>query len=65
MSKHGVLGPGRLVGGLVATVVMSLMMTMASAMGLTRMPPVHLIAGAMVSGDKDVATKVASSRTTS
>lgn len=49
---------GGLAGGLVATIVMSAMMKMASSMGLTQMPPMHQISGAMFSGDEDVANKI-------
>lgn len=49
---------GALVGGLVATIVMSAMMKTASAMGMTRMPPMHQITGAMFSGDESVANKI-------
>lgn len=49
---------GALVGGLVATIVMSAMMKVASSMGLIQMPPMHQISGTMFSGDKDVASKI-------
>lgn len=49
---------GALVGGLVATIVMSAMMKTASSMGLTQMPPMHQISGTMFSGDEDVANKI-------
>lgn len=45
-----------LVGGLVATVVMSGMMTMATGAGLTAMPPMPLVVGSMMSGDRRTAT---------
>lgn len=49
---------GALVGGLVATIVMSAMMKMASTLGLTQMPAMHQISGTMFSGDEDVANKI-------
>ncbi|MGH9245185.1 MAG: DUF6789 family protein [Acidimicrobiales bacterium] len=41
-----------LVGGFVATVVMSAVMAMATAAGMTRMPPMPLVTGAMLFGDR-------------
>jgi uncharacterized membrane protein YagU involved in acid resistance len=46
---------GALVAGLVATLVMSPLMRMASAMGMTQMPPMPLVTGAMISGDRRTA----------
>jgi hypothetical protein len=40
-----------LVAGLTGTIVMSAMMAMASAGGMTRMPPMPLVVGSMMSGD--------------
>lgn len=47
-----------LAGGLVGTVVMSAMMQMAGSMGLTRMPPMHLVVGSMMSGDPRKASRI-------
>ena len=55
----GVLALG---AGFVATVVMSAMMKMASAAGMTHMPPMPLVTGAMFSGYRDTATKIASDK---
>lgn len=44
-----------LVAGFVATVVMDLLMTMAAAMGVTRMPPMSLISGSMMAGNRRTA----------
>ncbi|MCA1691754.1 MAG: hypothetical protein LC733_05970 [Actinobacteria bacterium] len=41
-----------LVGGLVATVVMSLMMSLAKTAGMTQMPPMSLVSATMLSGDR-------------
>ena len=51
---------GALVAGLVATIVMSAMMKMATAAGLTQMPPMPLVTGAMLSGDRNTALKLGS-----
>ena len=51
---------GALVAGLVATVVMSAMMKMATAAGMTQMPPMPLVIGAMLSGDRSTALKLGS-----
>lgn len=47
-----------LAAGLVGTVVMSVMMQMAGSMGLTRMPPMHLVVGSMMSGDPQKASRI-------
>ncbi|MEX1043272.1 MAG: hypothetical protein WD020_01410 [Acidimicrobiia bacterium] len=47
-----------LVAGLVATLVMSAMMTMSASAGMTRMPPMTLVTGAMMSGDPDRARRI-------
>lgn len=47
-----------LVGGLVATVVMTGMMTMAASMGVTDMPSMPLISGSMVTGERAAATRI-------
>lgn len=44
------LGPA-LIAGLAGTIAMTAMMKMAAAAGMTRMPPMSLIQGAMVSDD--------------
>lgn len=49
---------GALVAGLVATVVMSAMMKMASLAGMTQMPPMTLVSGAMFSGDEATAARI-------
>lgn len=41
-----------LVAGFVATIVMTAMMTMASKAGMTQMPPMPLVMGSMMSGDR-------------
>jgi 1,6-anhydro-N-acetylmuramate kinase len=41
--------PGALVGGFVATLVMTMMMRLAGAAGITQMPPMQLVTGSMVS----------------
>lgn len=46
---------GALAAGLVATLVMSALMRMASATGMTHMPPMPLVTGAMVGGDRRTA----------
>lgn len=47
-----------LVAGFVATLVMSLMMGMASRMGMTDMPPMPLVTGSMMSGERSTARTV-------
>jgi hypothetical protein len=47
-----------LVGGLVATLVMTAMMQMASRTGMTDMPPMPLVMGSMMSGDRKTATAI-------
>jgi uncharacterized membrane protein YagU involved in acid resistance len=47
-----------LVAGLAATIVMSAMMTAAAKMGLTKMPPMHLILGSMMTADSDQARRL-------
>lgn len=49
---------GGLAAGLVATVVMSAMMKMSSAAGMTQMPPMPLVTGSMLSGDRDTAIRI-------
>lgn len=46
------------IAGLVATVVMTAMMTLAGRMGLTQMPPMTLVTGSMMSGDPDRAKRL-------
>ncbi len=43
---------GALVAGFAATIVMTAMMTMASKAGMTNMPPMPLVMGSMMSGDR-------------
>lgn len=45
-----------LAGGLVATVVMTAMMETAKRAGMTDMPPMPLVMGSMMSGDRKTAT---------
>jgi hypothetical protein len=47
-----------LAGGLVATLVMTAMMQMATRGGMTDMPPMPLVLGSMVSGDRKTATTI-------
>lgn len=47
-----------LIAGLVATLVMSAMMTMSASMGMTRMPPMPLVIGTMMSGEADRARRI-------
>lgn len=47
-----------LVGGFVATLVMTAMMQMAARAGMTDMPPMPLVMGSMMSGDRKKATAV-------
>jgi hypothetical protein len=47
-----------LIAGFIATVVMTAMMTAASRMGLTRMPPMPLVMGSMMSGEPDRARRI-------
>lgn len=47
-----------LAAGLVATLVMSGLMRLASMMGMTQMPPMPVVTGAMMSGDRRTATAV-------
>lgn len=47
-----------LVAGFVGTLVMTVMMKLAAAAGMTHMPPMELISGAMVSGDDEQAKRV-------
>lgn len=47
-----------LVAGLVGTGAMSAMMQLAASMGLTRMPPMPLVIGSMMSGDKEKASRI-------
>ncbi len=49
-----------LVAGVVATVVMSAMMAMAASAGMTDMPTMPLISGAMVTGDRSAANRIGS-----
>jgi hypothetical protein len=46
-----------LVGGFVATVVMTLTMRGAAAAGMTKMPPMLLVVGTMLSGDRGTAQR--------
>ncbi|MPY93712.1 MAG: hypothetical protein GEV08_11820 [Acidimicrobiia bacterium] len=47
-----------LAGGFVATVMMSLQMTMAKSAGMTAMPSMPLISGSMMSGDRSTAMRI-------
>lgn len=47
-----------LVGGFLATAVMTVMMKMAGAAGMTQMPPMELITGSMVTGDESKAKQI-------
>jgi hypothetical protein len=47
-----------LLSGIVATTVMSMMMKMAAAMGMTQMPPMELITGSMLTGDTTKAKQI-------
>ncbi|MGH9183944.1 MAG: YqhR family membrane protein [Acidimicrobiales bacterium] len=49
-----------LVAGFVGTVVMSAMMTMAASAKVTDMPPMALVTGAMMTGDRRRATAIGS-----
>lgn len=49
---------GALVAGFAGTLVMSMMMKMAAAAGMTDMPPMPLVTGAMISGDEDQAKRI-------
>lgn len=46
---------GALIGGFVATAVMTALMTMAGQTGMTKMPPMPLVVGSMLSGDRNKA----------
>lgn len=50
--------PGALLGGFVATLVMTVMMRLAGATGITRMPPMELVTGSMISGNPESARRV-------
>jgi hypothetical protein len=50
--------PGALLGGFVATLVMTMMMRLAGAAGLTKMPPMELVTGSMVSGNPETARRI-------
>ncbi|MBW3669185.1 MAG: hypothetical protein KY443_08230 [Actinobacteria bacterium] len=47
-----------LVAGFAGTVVMTALMQMSAAAGLTGMPPMPLVMGSMVSGDRSTATGI-------
>lgn len=47
-----------LIAGLVATVVMTAMMTLAARMGLTQMPPMSLVTGSMMSQEPEKARRL-------
>lgn len=49
---------GALIAGLVGTAIMSAMMKMAGAAGMTRMPPMELVTGAMMTGDAQRARRI-------
>lgn len=49
---------GALVAGFAGTVVMSLLMNGAKAAGMTNMPPMPLVTGSMMSGDRKKATAI-------
>jgi hypothetical protein len=51
--------PAALVAGFVATLVMTtMMMRLANAAGITRMPPMELVTGSMISGDPKSAQRI-------
>jgi hypothetical protein len=50
--------PGALLGGFVATLVMTVMMRMAGAAGITRMPPMELVTGSMITGNPASARRI-------
>lgn len=47
-----------LVAGLAATVVMTALMTMAASTGMSKMPPMPMVMGSMMSGDPDRARRI-------
>lgn len=47
-----------LVAGLIGTGVMSALMAMAASMGMTKMPPMPLLTGSMMSGDRAKASRM-------
>ncbi|MEX2618846.1 MAG: hypothetical protein WD250_01385 [Egibacteraceae bacterium] len=47
-----------LVAGLIGTAVMTMMMKMAGAAGMTQMPPMELISGSMLTGDETKAKQL-------
>ena len=47
--------PGALLGGFVATLVMTVMMRLAGSDGTTRMPPMALVTGSMISRNPECA----------
>lgn len=49
---------GGLAAGLLGTAVMFTMMKMAGRMGMTDMPPMELVIGSTMSGDRDRAMQV-------
>lgn len=49
---------GALVAGFAGTLVMTMMMKAAGAAGITEMPPMPLVTGAMISGDEDQAKRI-------
>ena len=50
--------PAALLGGFVATLVMTVMMRMAGAAGITRMPPMELVTGSMITGNPRSARRI-------
>lgn len=47
-----------LIAGLIATIVMTVMMKGSAAAGMTNMPPMPLVVGTMMSGDRDSAKRI-------
>ena len=45
-----------LIAGLTGTVIMTVIMALATAMGLTNMPPMHLVIGSMMTGQRKMAS---------
>lgn len=49
---------GALVAGFVGTAIMTTMMKMSGKMGMTDMPPMELVTGSMLTGDRDRAMQL-------
>lgn len=47
-----------LIAGFAATLVMTALMTMAASTGMTKMPPMPMVIGSMMSGDPDRARRI-------